>query len=112
MNPLATLAIGWYRTGKLQGWIRLLASCLVTAFVTFFGTFGLIVGALVNSGGVNALVIGLAAASTAMALSVLSLWLRSPLTKGIPILYPGKIEAARLTQLTDDGIVYNPNEKR
>jgi hypothetical protein len=47
-----------------------------------------------------------------MALSVLGIWLRSPLTKGIPILYPGRVEAARLEQLTSEGTVYSPNEKR
>src|SRR6266705_5577395 len=115
MNPfegIATLLIGVYRTGKLQAWARLLASCSATAFITFFATFGLTVSALAKGPPVVALVMGLATASLAMALSVLGLWLRSPLTRNIPLLYPAKIEAARLQELVDDGTVYVPNAQR
>ena len=115
MNPfdgVARLILGIWSEGKLQGWIRLLASCSASAFIVFFGTFGLTVRILASGPPVTALVMGLAAASLAMALAVLGLWIRSPLTKGLALVYPGKIEAARIQQLTEDGTVYVSNEKR
>jgi ABC-type multidrug transport system permease subunit len=107
MNPfdtLGTVIVGVYRTGKMQAWAKLAASCIATAFVSFWGTLGI----TLMSGKPMAYAIG--AASLSMALSFLALWVRSPLTKGIPILYPGKIAAARIEQLTADGTEFNPNE--
>lgn len=114
LNALASFAVGLIHEGHIQAWMRLLASILATAFVTFFGSFGLSLIAQVQSGVQYsaAFVLALAHASALMALMVLGIWLKSPLTKGIPILYPGKIEAARLQELADSGTVYNPNDKR
>ena len=117
MDPLSALAkfgLGLIHEGHVQGWMRLLASILATAFVTFFGTLGLSTIAQVQTGvpANVALVLALAHASVTMALMVLGIWLRSPLTQGTPILYPGAIEAKRLEQLADDGTVFNPNDKR
>lgn len=113
-NAIGNFAIGLIRTGKIQGWIKLAASCAATAFVTFFGIFGLSLTAALQSGTLagQAIALSLGYASVAMAISVLSLWLRSPLTKGIPILYPGRIDAARLDTLEKEGTVFDPNEKR
>lgn len=117
MNPLDTLAkfgLGLISEGHAQAWFRLIASILATAFVTFFGTLGLSVVGSVQSGmpAVPAMMLAIAHSSLLMALMVLGIWLKSPLTKGIPVLYPGKIEAKRLEQLADSGTVYNPNDKR
>jgi len=107
MNPfdgLAKLIVGFVHEGHLQAWSRLAASILATAFVSFFGTLGTSIVA-----GREPMVIAIGHASLFMALMVLALWLKNPLTRGIPILYPGKIEAARMEQLVADGTVYNPN---
>jgi hypothetical protein len=117
MNPLGALAefgLGLIREGHVQGWCRLAASILASAFVSFFGTLGLSALAELQAGkpASVAIILALAHASIVMALMVLALWLKSPLTKGIPILYPGKIEAARLEQMAESGTVFNPNDKR
>jgi hypothetical protein len=117
MNPLdalATFGLGLIHEGHLQGWFRLAASIAATAFVSFFGTLGISAMTQVQQGATphEALFLAAAHASLVMALMVLGIWLKSPLTKGIPILYPGKIEAARIEQLTGEGTVFNPNDKR
>lgn len=105
-DAIGQFALGLIKSGHVQGWYRLIASVLATAFVTFWGILGI---ALVQGSG---WAVSFGTASLAMSLAVLGIWLRSPLTKGIPILYPSKIEAARIEQLTADGSVFNPNEKR
>src|SRR6266571_7986398 len=108
MNPfdgLAKLIIGLVHEGVVAAYMRLAASIAATAFVSFFGTLGTSIVA-----GHEPLAIAIGHASLVMALMVLALWLKNPLTRKIPILYPGKIEAARLEQLVADGTVYNPNE--
>src|SRR5437016_3724253 len=108
MNPfdgLARLVLGFVHQGIMQAWMRLAASIAATAFVSFFGTLGTSIVAAHEPIG-----IAFGHASLVMALMVLALWLKNPLTRKIPILYPGKIEAARLEQLVADGTVYNPNE--
>ncbi len=117
MNPLDALAkfgLGLIHEGHVQAWCRLAASLIATAFVTFFGTLGVstITNIQVGTPPLAAIILAGAHASLLMALMVLGIWLKSPLTKGIPILYPGKIEASRLEQLASDGSVYNPNDKR
>ena len=110
MNPfdgLAKLIVGFVHEGHLQAWSRLAASIAATAFVSFFGTLGTSIVA-----GHEPLAIAIGHGSLVMALMVLAIWLRNPLTRGIPILYPGAIEAARLKQLTADGTVYDPNEAK
>ena len=111
-SAIATFGLGLIKNGQLQGWCRLAASLIATAFVTFFGTFGIAVVGLIQTNSAAPLTLGLAYASISMSVAVLSLWLRSPLTKGIPILYPGKIESARLKELGDSGEVYNPNDQK
>ena len=116
-NPLDTLVnlyLGFLHEGHAQAWCRLIASIMATAFITFFGTIGLSVMSQMQIGTLPAaaIVLAVAHASLLMALMVLGIWLKSPLTKNIPIMYPGKIEAARLEQLADDGSVFNPNKEK
>jgi hypothetical protein len=115
MNPftgIADFCLGLIREGHFQGWMRLIASLVITAFVSFFGTFSLSTLSQVQAGVpvIVAFPLAIAHGSLMMSLMVLALWLRSPLTKGIAILYPGKLEAARLEQLVGDGTVFNPND--
>lgn len=117
MNPFDTIGtffVGLIKEGHLQAWYKLAVSCLATIFVTFFGTFGLTGLALINSQNnyTLILVISLLTACLHTALAVLVLWMKSPLTKGIPIAYFGKIEAKRLEVLSSEGSVFNPNDKR
>lgn len=117
MDPFKTLAefgVGLIKERHLQEWARLIASLSVSAFVTFVGTFGLSLEAQLHLSvpASVAIPLSLAHSCVLMALSVLNLWTKSPATKGIPILFTGKIEVARIEQLTGDSIIFNPNEKR
>jgi hypothetical protein len=80
--------------------------------VTFFGVFGLSVPLLyADFGAVSALVIGLATGCLAMATAVLFLWRKSSLTKGIPIVVPGKIEAELNKVLVEQGMSMSGDKK-
>ena len=105
MDFLAKIILGVYHEGKVQAWIRLIFACSVSAFIAFFGIFGT---TLLST---QSFLVSLGTASISMSVCVLLLWIKSPLTKGIPILYPGKIDTERIKQLTDDGIVYVENKK-
>src|SRR6266700_398366 len=110
MNPFdgsAILFLGFVQQGLMGAWLSLVASMAATAFVALFGTQGTSIVA-----GHEPIGIAFGHASLVMALMVLALWFKNPLTRKIPILYPGKIEAARLEQLVADGTVYNPNEAK
>lgn len=117
MNPfegLAKFALGWIHEGHVQGWMRLAASLAATCFVSFFGGFGITaIGAL--QGGkppAFAFALGIAVGSLWMSLSALGIWKMSPLSKGIPILIPGAIQAEKVKQLTQSGDTFDPNAKR
>ncbi len=113
-HALASFVLGLIKHGAVQAWLRLVASLVATAFVTFFGTLGLTLTAQVTAGmpASTAFILALGYSSLMMALMILGLWLKSPLTKNIPILWPAAIEAARVKELTDQGTVYSANDKR
>jgi len=52
-----------------------------------------------------------AIAAIAISVCVISLWTRSPLTKGIPLCRPGRIEARRIEMLTTENPVSWGTEK-
>lgn len=117
MNPfdgIASFFVGLIHEGHLQAWIKLGVSCLATSFVTFFGTFGLVGLSLISSQNNYTLifVISLLTACLHMSLAVLTLWLKSPLTKGMPIAYFGKLESKRIETLTEQGSLFNLNEQK
>lgn len=117
LNPfdaLGNVVLGFWKDGELQGWIRLFVSCLISILITFLGVFGITLGTCEQQGmrPSAALLISLATACTASAASLASLWIKSPYTKGIPILYPFTIEAKRIAALQHDGgDVYDDNQK-
>jgi hypothetical protein len=111
-DVIGNFILGWIKNGQMQAWIRLLMSLSGTAFVSFFGVFGLTIVSLYPTlGPVGALIIGLGAASLAMALSVLFLWRNSKLTKMIPIAVAGDIEAAYQETLEKQGFVISREKK-
>jgi hypothetical protein len=113
-TALAQLAIGIYRTGKLQAWGRLAASCIVTAFCGFWGTWGAASIAWYMSGKpiMTALFLGFCKGCIAMAVLVMFLWRRSELTKKIPFVTTGTLREEEQKLALEQGLEYNPNEKR
>jgi hypothetical protein len=82
----------------LDGYFRLLASIIVSSYVTFLFTWGSV--ALLSwkfTGIWIGLGVGFATALVATGLIIYNLWTRSPLTKGIPLAVPAEIsqEAAK-----------------
>ena len=113
LDALGNFILGWIKNGQLQTWVRLFVSIFGTAFVTFFGIFGLSVPLLyVDFGPVGALVIGLATGCLAMSTAVLFLWRQSPLTKKIPIVVPGKIEAELEKVLIEQNMVMSGGDRK
>lgn len=112
-SAIGGLIIGFHRTGKMQAWGRLIASVLATAFVTFWGTWGLSIwtlhGTMPEAGPVWVGLLACANAMMAMASIVIWLWQKSEITKGIPIAYPVKVEA--VAPAIDGGIALDPNKK-
>lgn len=93
LNPLGSIVVGLLANRQLQRWLRLLASLAGTALVTFLGIFGLtVLSAYPTVGAAGALVLGLGTASISTSVTVLWLWRRHPLTKGIPIAVPARVE--------------------
>ncbi len=76
----------------LDKWARLLASILITSFVTTLIVWGAVGGGVLASGKNcwTALVAGFLAAMFATGAIVFQLWTRSDLTKGIAIAIPSK----------------------
>lgn len=86
---------------RADDWFKFGMSLFGTVFVTFIGVWGLTTsGLLYPNGGVNvsiaaavvALIAGFAAGLVSTSAVTLYLWKRSPLTRGIPIAAPMKIE--------------------
>jgi len=97
LAAISSLITGFYGVHKKmrqrQAWFRLGMSIFATAFVSFTGTWGFTIVAL-NEQGVDplmALLLGFAWGLIVMSASVVGLWLRSPLTKGMTIMVPRKI---------------------
>lgn len=76
----------------LDNWARLIASIVITSFVTFTVTWGAVGAAVLAAGHQcwTALVGGFLTAIFAVGAIVYQLWTRSPLTKGIAIAVPSK----------------------
>jgi hypothetical protein len=110
LTALAQLVAGLYGAHKVTSklveeaddWFKLSLSLFGTGFVCFFGSLGIVGGAAftaATTAGVHpwlAFVISLGggffAACLSMAVGVSYLWKRSPLTRGIPLLSPMKVE--------------------
>ena len=90
------------RAGKIAGatleeadrWFQFGMSIFGTAFCSLFGAWAVATPALYTTGaGIwPALVLGFCAGLGTMAAMVYQLWVRSPLTKGIPLLVPAAVQ--------------------
>ena len=102
-RAIAELITGIYKvrqnTAQAEEWFRVGLSLFGTAFVSFWGTWGLSIWALYPRFGLwPALVLGYADGCIVMASTVLILWKRSPLMRGIPIAAPMNVEQRALEQ--------------
>jgi hypothetical protein len=102
-RAIAELITGIYKvrkdTDQAEEWFRIGVSLFGTAFVSFWGTWGLSIWALYPRFGLwPALVLGYADGCIVMASTVLILWKRSPLMRGIPIAAPMNVEQRALEQ--------------
>jgi|ERR1035437_3797879 hypothetical protein len=80
-------------------WFRLMASVLVTTYITFPGIWGMTTLGLWQSCGIwVALGVGFATALFTTPLVVYNMWTRSELTKNIPIGVPSQLAQAALNQ--------------
>lgn len=105
-NALGNILLGYIKAGRAQKWGKLVASLSISAFVTFWGTWGLAISTLYSAvGPVGALILGFAAACVAMSTTVLFLWRRHPLTKELMVSVPGDIETELLKTLQDKTMV-------
>ncbi len=79
-------------------WFRLVASISASSFISFFGIFAVAGGAALANHvpPLTAFVSAIFSGAGAMAISVLYLWRRSPLTRGIPIVIPGEVAKAEI----------------
>ena len=115
-NPFTAIGsfiLGAIRNGQVQAWTRLIVAILGTSFVSFFGVFGLTVPLIYKDfGAAGSLVIGLAAGCLAMATSVLFLWRKSKLTKGLPMVVPGNVEEALNKILVEETMVMSGEDKK
>lgn len=99
---LATLAIGFYRAKREsdqeikqnEAWFKLSLSLMGTGLVTFLGIFSVAgLGALAaGSAPWVCFLTALFVASGTTAAAILSMWKRSTLARGIPILAPMSVE--------------------
>ena len=102
LGSLSSLIIGLYAANKAvnsgtalaEEWFKFGASIMGTAFVTFNGTWGAAIIAHFSTGSNIwvCLVLGFGEALLATAALVAWLWMRSPLTRGIPIAMPMKVQ--------------------
>lgn len=116
LNPFTALShfvLGWIKEGHVQAWIRLGVSLLGTGLVTFVGMFG-ITGLLTfkDFGAAGSFMIALYTACIVTSTTLLFLWRRTKLTKGIPIAVPGEIEHALNEQLLKQGMVLSGEDKK
>ena len=92
--------IGGQLEAYVDAWFRLVASVIITSYVTGLGMWGLTaIGLYVK--GVSiwiALGFGFATALLTTALVVYNLWTRNPLTKGISIAIPSQLAQAAVNQ--------------
>jgi hypothetical protein len=80
-------------------YFRLLASIIISSYVTFLSTWGITALALWKSTGIwVGLGVGFATGLVATGCVILNLWTRSPLTKGIPIAVPTNVQNAANNQ--------------
>jgi hypothetical protein len=110
LSALVSLVTGYLQAkavakvgGKLADYVddyfRLLASILISSYVTFLAVWGGGALALWQSAGIwVALGVGFAMALVATGLVVFNLWNRSPLTKGIAVAVPSDIVGEAVNQ--------------
>jgi hypothetical protein len=90
-------------------WYRFGMSLFGSAFCSFFGTWGTLTPTLFASG-MNlwpALVMGFCGGLATMAAVVYALWVRSPLTKGMPLMVPTTVQ----TKAIETDTVYTEKPK-
>jgi hypothetical protein len=97
LGAIVQLVNGLHRTKKeiqqKEGWFRLIMSIVVTSFVGFSGMMGITIWSLYDQyGAIGSLVLGFASGLIWMAVTTVALWKRSPMTRGMSIVVPGKIE--------------------
>ena len=84
----------------IDNWARLIASIIITSYVTMLIVWGSVTGGLLLKG-TNcwiALISGFASGMFLTGAIVYQLWIRSPLTKGISIAIPSKFVEAVLQE--------------
>ena len=119
LGALATIIVGFKGIGKADEWFRLGASVFMTAFLNLAGAWGLggiaIFSGLASGFPKGDIVVavggGFLMGLIAMAVSVLLLWKRSPLTKGTSILALGRIEEEAIKKLGEEGVSYTEKPK-
>jgi hypothetical protein len=95
LQAKALAKVGGKLADYVDDWFRLIASVIITTFVTLLFTWGATAVALWKAVGIwVALGVGFATALVATAAVVYTLWTRSPLTKGIAIAVPSQLARA------------------
>jgi hypothetical protein len=100
LQAKALAKVGGKLADYVDDWFRLIASVLITSFVTFTGMWGLTgIGMYLKGTNVWAcLVFGFLTGLLTTALVVYNLWTRNPLTKGIAIAVPSQLAAKAIEQ--------------
>ena len=94
IGKVASAAEAW-----AYGFYRLMMALSITAFVCFLGTWGGTALAMWQSVGIwVGLGVGFATALSVTSLVIFNLWMRSELTKGIPIALPSSLAEAATNQ--------------
>jgi len=111
LGALVSLVTGYLEARAIKGaldeaglyadrWFRLVAAVLMTSYVGFPGMVGLVASAALASGDSPWLALGkgIIGALLVVPLVVYNLWVRSDLTKGIPIALASQLAAAAVNQ--------------
>lgn len=114
-EAISSVIVGWMQVNKAsklaEDWFKQGMSIFGTAFVCFFGTFGAVGYTSIKTGDAPlvAFMLALFMGSGAMAAGVGLLWLRSPLTRGIPLLVPMSVEKH---MQESDHVYHEPNAEK
>ena len=109
LNPfegLAKLVLGFAQQGKIQGWLKIIASLFMSALVTGLGSWGISV--LSGAGFLNSVAI----AAVAVSGILITAWIGHPETRKIPLFWPGAIERERLKMLEQQNVVSHGVDKK
>lgn len=88
----ATVVLKLFAGGKVRGAIRLIISVIISAFVSFWGVFGMSLWALQGYGPVWCVILSIGNSSIAMAVSVVWVMRRSRDAKDLMLAIPGDLE--------------------